>query len=294
MSLGRDGDDLPFELEALDPSGRVTEQVTGLVLSRAFSGHWEPFDYPIAERLRCHPERAEIARLLGLPEAVPLTGVSIDLVESAARHRGEPFLQRWLSAAERQHYDGLQHDKRRRDWLAGRFAAKACLRFLPVLEESAPAQIAIVADDNGVPHVEAPGLAPDAVLVTIAHSWDRAVAAAAEGLALGVDVERATRDIEGIAAQFCAEEEAALIADHAGLGRQEALMTIWVAKEAALKVIGAHNCLMKDLSVCDVAVDGGYVVCTLEGAGRPRVRAVSMSSGDYFYAVAAAADGNEH
>jgi phosphopantetheinyl transferase (holo-ACP synthase) len=287
--MGRDGDDLAFEVEAVDPAGRVAERVSGLVLSRAFSGEWQPFDYPIAERLRCHPERVRIAELLGLVDAMPLTGVSVGLVESAAGHGGDAFLGRWLSPAEREHYDGLKHAKRRREWLAGRFAAKACLRYLPGLQEVAPSEIEVLADENGVPHVTAPGLEQEAVLVTIAHSDDRAVAACAEGTALGVDVERTTAEIERIADQFCTEAEAGLVSGKANLSRRDALMTIWVAKEAALKVFGAHTCLIRDVAVSDVRCADGHVVCTVHSKQGSCARAVSLNSNDYFYAVAAPA-----
>ena len=67
-----------------------------------------------------------------------------------------PSNRDWLGPAEREHLASLEIEKRRQDWLLGRWTAKQTLFLASVLEASAvdhPSQLEILPADDGSPRV---------------------------------------------------------------------------------------------------------------------------------------------
>ena len=144
--------------------------------------------------------------------------------------------ERWLCALtpqERREYDELPHAARRRDWLAGRRAAKRAIR----------ARYDVRADEIELTPV--PGAAPRpsirrgtgewaplSLRLTIAHRDGVALAAVFSSTVLvGVDVERAGALSPAELRYFLSEDE------RARLGDLDATL-VWVLKEAAWKALG--------------------------------------------------------
>src|SRR5437870_925398 len=92
----------------------------------------------------------------------------------------------WLNAAEQVVFAGLAVEKRRRDWFAGRVAAKKALRArFPAL---APADIEIFNADGGKPSARLPGLA--APELSISHCAKGGLCAVSGGSGpIGADIE---------------------------------------------------------------------------------------------------------
>jgi len=152
-----------------------------------------------------------------------------------------------LSPAEQDHWKSLRAvEKRRREWLLGRAAAKHAVRSLLARELSLrllPAEIEIAPDPYGRPLVSVTGDAAPLNLqpsISIAHSDGTAVALSVldPGTRVGIDLEGLTRrrqDFEDIA--FSPDERGLLAMLPAEL-RHEWALRMWCAKEAVGKALG--------------------------------------------------------
>ena len=145
-----------------------------------------------------------------------------------------------LTRRERIDYRQLPHEARRREWLAGRYAAKRAVsafrgRGTPLhhieLESRADcAPRCLVRDD-----VERWTLAP--LVLSIAHTDGIAIAAAANRSArIGVDIERVNDIAPEQYRYFLAPSE---LAHAQGLG----VTLLWVLKEALCKALGLGHAL---------------------------------------------------
>jgi phosphopantetheinyl transferase len=131
-----------------------------------------------------------------------------------------------LTPAERDQFDRLGSDKRRRDWLAGRLAAKAAVaQWCRERAEPIPQEVELANDQDGAPYFPAlPRLR-----VSIAHGELGGVAAVHTAL-VGVDAERVAPRDPAVLAHFARADEAAPDA--------AAQTALWTVKEAVLKLLG--------------------------------------------------------
>ncbi len=163
-----------------------------------------------------------------------------------------PPADSFLSCSESAYLQTLRVEKRKGDWLGGRFALKVLLArqsgFLPVcslpdqggeikkIEMSEAAlhilkQIDIVKLPSGAPQVYV-GSVPDARSVSISHSNGWAVAAVSDPQTyLGIDLEKIQTRSRVWAEEFFLEEEK-------GPATDEHLTKVWTQKEAVLKLLG--------------------------------------------------------
>ncbi len=164
------------------------------------------------------------------------------LVQSSDAH---PDLRRGIPPAgllgesEYVHFQGLKSDKRRHDWLIGRWTAKKLVqsvlgrRGLPLVSLDS---VRIRNAESGEPYVHAPGYP---VTLSISHSADHAFCALIEQVEwpLGVDLEQITPRNDWFVKDFFTPAEqlnvnAALMAERSTL-----VTAIWSAKEATLKAL---------------------------------------------------------
>ena len=151
--------------------------------------------------------------------------------------------RRYLTTSERTVYDGLS-PRRRRQWLAGRVAAKdavrAWLRRHRGIESIYPQELCIVNDAAGAPRLFAnvTDTVPDGLHVSIAHKNLRgtvlAVAIVGEH-AVGIDLETIEPRDEGFLQLTYSEAERILLA---GPDAATEYTRGWVAKEVAAKARG--------------------------------------------------------
>jgi len=186
-----------------------------------------------------------------------------------------------LSAAECRFYAGLRFEKRRRDWLGGRLAAK---RAVVRLAESSGAdwrpqstrEVEVLAGTTREPRVYSPGSGiPRRVQVSISHSGQLAgaVACHADAGRIGFDLER-LESIEPALYRlaFC-DSEAEAIESTPAATRVDAAVTLWTAKEAVSKAIGTG------LSIClrDIHLSWPSGFC--RGSHRQRFSALVQPDG---------------
>jgi phosphopantetheinyl transferase len=178
-----------------------------------------------------------------------------------------------LSRREREAYRALNGiAKRRLEWLLGRAAAKDAVRRLVREhggEELCPADVEILSDANGRPHVDGAwrsrtGLSP---VVSITHAGGVAAALAAldRRMLVGIDLERLSDRRGGFDRLAFTPPEQALLGHVPPDERLEWNLRLWCAKEAVGKALGrgfANG--LHSIRVTDARFDDGVV--TLEVA----------------------------
>jgi 4'-phosphopantetheinyl transferase len=179
-----------------------------------------------------------------------------------------PPADSFLSCSESAYLQTLRAEKRKGDWLGGRFALKVLLArqsgFLPMcslpaeggensIEMSVAAlnvlkQIDIVKLPSGAPQVFV-GAVPDARSVSISHSNGWAVAAvSAPQTLLGIDLEKIEKRSRVWAEEFFLPEEK-------GPATDEHLTKVWTQKEAIVKLLGRGL----SLNTREIILDGDQV-----------------------------------
>jgi 4'-phosphopantetheinyl transferase len=144
----------------------------------------------------------------------------------------------WLGPRERRRLAGFQIAKRRRDWLAGRRAAKVALTRL--LGDEAPCELDVLPGASGAPEVHGLTRPLSPVGVSIVHSYDLAGALAWRGDrgGPGLDLERVEPLHDAMLALALNEAELGYVNRGAGSMRTVRALRLWTAKEAVLKSRG--------------------------------------------------------
>jgi acyl transferase domain-containing protein/phosphopantetheinyl transferase len=147
--------------------------------------------------------------------------------------------RRYLSASERATYDSLS-PRRRRQWLAGRVAAKdavrAWLRREQGVEAVWPQEFTIVNDEAGAPrlHANVTQTLPPGLHLSLAHKGNLAVAIVSTQ-PVGIDLERIEPRSDSFLEMAFTPDELALLA---GTDAATEHTRGWVAKEVAAKAAG--------------------------------------------------------
>lgn len=149
----------------------------------------------------------------------------------------------WLSLPERERLAALRVEKRRREWLLGRWTARRLIQ--RHLAESGlacdPRDLEIVAAPSGAPTIGACQPAVQAALdgwhLTISHSQGRALCALARTPAIGADIEQVAPRHPAFAGDYFTPIERAAVAAAPPERRELLITAIWSAKEAALKAL---------------------------------------------------------
>lgn len=182
----------------------------------------------------------------------------------------------WLAAGERERYEGFRFDKRRRDWLLGRWAAKVALLGISGLSRRDTRRFEIVSAPSGAPVPRLDGR-PYPVGLSLSHSHDCAFAVVSQNdTRLGCDIERIEPRSAVFVETYFTESERELVAA-TGRSSRDALVTrIWSAKESTLKalqtglqadtrsveVIDSAGCADEDWSIArTVAGEDGEFSC---------------------------------
>lgn len=184
-------------------------------------------------------------------------------------------------------------ERRRRDRLAGRLAAKRALAAHFSAEDgwdAEPNELQIFNDPDGRPLLKLPDGAPaNAPSFSIAHCAEGgAAAAAAPGRRVGLDLETVVARPDEVIAFFAAPGEMRA----APAGDPDAQVRLWTGKEAGLKLLG----LGLDADARDVeARDGtihyrGRPAAAWRALGAPRVRLDFERLGGAMLAVAYTGD----
>jgi 4'-phosphopantetheinyl transferase len=154
----------------------------------------------------------------------------------------------YLARQEREQYAALKTEKRRHDWLLGRWTAKKLVQAIVWEECGRPLKLDEILIGRGMDGAPFVSCNSDSVLpnydLSISHSGDLAFCAtvrrrspAETDACLGADIERVEARPAGFVREYFTEEEAALVEHFPVDGRAGLVTTLWSAKEAALKAI---------------------------------------------------------
>ena len=135
--------------------------------------------------------------------------------------------KRLLSGEERKRMAAFGSEKRQRDFLIGRVAAR---RLLAERLSKSPEEIELVPDDDG-----ALSVGDDDLCVSITHAGPHAVAAVGHRR-LGVDLERVGPRLPGVQEFLCGPDEDTMLSSWS-LPHQDACILCWTLKEATLKAL---------------------------------------------------------
>lgn len=166
-------------------------------------------------------------------------------------------------------------EKRRKEWLLGRLVAKDAVRLL--LKDRyqlkvCPADIEIASDENGRPIVggELIQRIDCKLSISISHSMGGAVAVVCDDgnhRSVGIDMEHISRGFEGLERAALTEKEQSLLSAVPTSKRDEWLLRLWCAKEAAAKAVGEgmlEN--IKNLIIEKIQQETGCVSLAVTGA----------------------------
>jgi 4'-phosphopantetheinyl transferase len=172
----------------------------------------------------------------------------------------------FLSAAELEHFRRFRFEKRRAEWLLGRWTAKRLVQAVLLRathEIAARRALEIYNDAQGAPHLRvwsdrasARAALADMEL-TISHSQGRALCACRAGVpgggtvGLGADLEWVERRESYFARDYFTPAEQARV-QAAGPDHDLLVTTIWSAKEAVLKAL--HKGLSMDTRAVEICI----------------------------------------
>lgn len=111
-----------------------------------------------------------------------IKGIGIDIIEIErirySTERNGRFSERILTQRENAYYESLASNRRKLEFLAGRFAAKEAFAKATGrgIGELSFRDIEVLTDENGAPWVKVEGFSDSNILISITHSRDYAVA----------------------------------------------------------------------------------------------------------------------
>ncbi|MGO9960123.1 MAG: 4'-phosphopantetheinyl transferase family protein [Solirubrobacteraceae bacterium] len=180
-------------------------------------------------------------------------------------HAEIPSGEDWLGAGERRALARLVVDKRRADWLLGRFTAKAALA---AWLNTAPACPEILAADDGAPEAWLDGIRLP-VSLSISHRDGRAMAAvAARPGVVGCDLELLEPRSAAFIREWLAQSEQRALESCDEAQRMVLANLFWAAKEATAKVLRLGLALNVRRAVVSITPEDGPWAA-LDDASRP-------------------------
>ena len=143
----------------------------------------------------------------------------------------------WLTRSERSRMDAFRFEKRRRDWLLGRWTAKQAMLRMAGLPGNAARRLEIATAKDGAPEPFLDGR-PHRVALSISHSNGRGLCAiGGHGAQIGCDIERIEPRSPEFANTFFTTTERDRIATAQGDIRDLLVTVTWCAKESVLKAL---------------------------------------------------------
>jgi phosphopantetheinyl transferase len=160
--------------------------------------------------------------------------------EELLKFTEQSVVAHYLSNPEQVYLNTLTSDKRKREWLGGRFAAKYVgADMLAQKQNPVPwSKLAVIADKNGRPFLSADkktGALPD---ISISHTGGLAAAMAVSKGLCGIDIQKVTDRVVKVRERFCTSNEARLLQPFFNAYQEiqcSALTSLWAAKEALRK-----------------------------------------------------------
>ncbi|KPK00688.1 MAG: hypothetical protein AMJ60_00055 [Desulfobacterales bacterium SG8_35] len=152
----------------------------------------------------------------------------------------------YLSTRELDNLAAFSSDKRKREWLGGRFAAKfAAAGALVQRGNPLPwSGLTVLADKNGRPFLAADTKSTALPDISISHSGSMAAAMAVSKGFCGIDIQKVTDRVVKVRERFCSPDEEHIIQSFfsaSGEKQSSALTRLWAAKEALRKAANTSS-----------------------------------------------------
>ncbi len=149
-----------------------------------------------------------------------------------------------LSRQEMAVFSRLKTEKRKRDWLLGRWTAKHLIQAVVAQQEGSPTipfnTFSVLAGEDGAPLIHSSQPAVESKwTISISHAGGNAFCALVERpyWPLGADIERIEQRSSQFVADYFTAEEQTLVYQAQPDEQAEVVTAVWSAKEAALKAI---------------------------------------------------------
>ncbi len=180
----------------------------------------------------------------------------------------------WLTPGEQARLDGFRFDKRRRDWLLGRWTAKIAMLGITDLSYRDIGRIEIASATDGAPQPMLDG-EPCMAHLSLSHSNDRAFVTVSRGTAaLGCDIELVEPRSPVFVETYFTASEAERVARVDPRYRDLLVTMIWSAKESTLKAL--RTGLQADTRGVEVIDDSD---CS--GTGWKAARTIAANAGEF-------------
>lgn len=149
-------------------------------------------------------------------------------------HCSRYSLEEWLTRAELRLCSRFRAERRQRDWLAGRLAAKKLIqRHFQKTREFTLTHIEITNDEVGAPIVCV--LGDGGLNISISHSEGHGLAGFAVQSRLGVDLQKIRPVRPGLLERILSERERNQLTKHFAAREDEGVTLFWALKEAVMK-----------------------------------------------------------
>jgi 4'-phosphopantetheinyl transferase len=155
-------------------------------------------------------------------------------------HRTQMETRGVLSVFEFQKFSAFRFQKRREEWLLGRWTAKSLVQSLPAYQHLPLDKIEIWNTPKGAPYILLPDGSTSRNCLSFSHRDGLAFCALASGpdLKIGADLERIEPRGGNFTVDYFTQAEQMLINSHPVMNRDLLVTLIWSAKEAMLKALG--------------------------------------------------------
>jgi len=149
-----------------------------------------------------------------------------------------PPVTNWLTKSEQSRLQRFRFEKRRNDWLLGRWAAKNAILHIEKLPVADIARIEIPSAPSGAPQAFLDGEALETG-ISLSHSHARALCVVSHDVLLpGCDIELVEMRRPAFVETFFTDSERQLVDDAEPSARDTLVTMIWSAKESTLKALG--------------------------------------------------------
>jgi 4'-phosphopantetheinyl transferase len=168
-----------------------------------------------------------------IPIASPAPGIALWWARLAVTEGELARFSSWLSAAEHARAARFGRDSLRQRYIVGRALLRSLLGNALGL---APAAVPIVRGARGRPQLDS----IQGIDFNISHTLDMSLVGIAHGPRIGVDIERADRDVnaDGLSRKFLAVEERGTLESLGADARRSRFLRYWTCKEAMSKATG--------------------------------------------------------
>lgn len=167
------------------------------------------------------------------PAGAPIDGIELWFAVLAAEEEAYARATSWLAPAEHARAARFGREWLRRRYVIGRALLRGVLgRSLSL----PPSAVPIVRGERGRPRLD--GI--EGIDFNVSHTQDLSLVVIARGPRIGVDIERADREVnaDGLARKFLASQERATLDPDDADARRSRFLRYWTCKEAMSKATG--------------------------------------------------------